>query len=460
MKHKTPKEIFNFRNQKEELGKLENTLQEITNNFKDMLIKILKEYSIIFKNINQNKATRENIFNIQNTVEETNDYVIKTIIEMAKNHMQYELKLKENIFFLADLSILSNERYEKLENLVEKYLNKKSTILNIQSNNNEKQSWMDDKEKKPNIYLMRAKYEVDDEFYTSFDEIREELEDYKIHFKNKIVVCPCNDGKKSNFYRYFALNFKTLKLKKLITTTFNINDPKAKGTKIEITADSIEETMLKGSGDFRSKEVKEIIESADIIVTNPPFSLFRDLIDIVQEKNKKFLIVGVTYSITYKKIFELYKKGKIWLGNNQVNIFTRPDGSKKRFSNVSWFTNLKSMKNFEGIRLTKKYKGNELKYPEYDNYKIIEVTNLKNIPIDYDGVMGIPLTLFIKHNPAQFNILGCDFEIKEKYPELVKWDYTKNNTKSAILNGKELFTRIIVQKANNIKPRVMLKNQI
>lgn len=127
MKHKTPKEIFNFRNQKEELGKLENTLQEITNNFKDMLIKILKEYSIIFKNINQNKATRKNIFNIQNTVEETNDYVIKTIIEMAKNHMQYELKLKENIFFLADLSILSNERYEKLENLVEKYLNKKST---------------------------------------------------------------------------------------------------------------------------------------------------------------------------------------------------------------------------------------------------------------------------------------------------------------------------------------------
>ena len=127
MKHKTPKEIFNFRNQKEELVKLENTLQEITNNFKDMLIKILKEYSIIFKNINQNKATKENIFNIQNTVEETNDYVIKTIIEMAKNHMQYELKLKENIFFLADLSILSNERYEKLENLVEKYLNKKST---------------------------------------------------------------------------------------------------------------------------------------------------------------------------------------------------------------------------------------------------------------------------------------------------------------------------------------------
>lgn len=302
-----------------------------------------------------------------------------------------------------------------------------SQFLDSRSKGNENQNWMDGKEKKPNIYLMRAKYEVDDEFYTSFDEIREELEDYKIHFKNKIVVCPCNDGKKSNFYRYFALNFKTLKLKKLITTTFNINDPKAKGTKIEITADSIEETILEGSGDFRSKELKEIIESADIIVTNPPFSLFRDLIDIVQEKNKKFLIVGATYSITYKKIFELYKKGKIWLGNNQVNIFTRPDGSKKT---------------------------------EYDNYKIIEVTNLKNIPVDYDGVMGIPLTLFIKHNPAQFNILGCDFEIKEKYPELVKWDYTKNNTKSAILNGKELFTRIIVQKANNIKPRMVLKNQI
>lgn len=129
MKHKTPKEIFNFRSQEEELSKLENTLQEITNNFEDMLIKISKEYLIIFKNINQNKTTRENIYNIhktiKNTVEETNDYVIKTIIEMAENHMQYELKLKENIFFLADLSILSNEKYEKLENLVKKYLNKK-----------------------------------------------------------------------------------------------------------------------------------------------------------------------------------------------------------------------------------------------------------------------------------------------------------------------------------------------
>jgi len=322
------------------------------------------------------------------------------------------------------------------------------------------QGWMADKEKRANVYFMKAKYEIDDEFYTSFDEIREELQDYKAHFKDKIVVCPCNDGKNSNFYRYFALNFKTLELKKLITTTFNINELNLKGTKIEITSDGMSETQLRGQGDFRSDEVKEIIAQADIIVTNPPFSLFRELIDIAQSGQKKFLIVGGTYSITYKKIFELYKNNQIWLGNHQVNIFTRPDGSKKRFSHVSWFTNLKSTKHQTGVRLMKKYKGNEHEYPEYDNYKIIEVTNYKNIPIDYDGVIGVPLTFFLRHNPAQFHILGCDFEIKEKYPELVKQDYAQSNTKSAVLNGQELFTRIIIQRINGLKPRTRLINQI
>lgn len=321
------------------------------------------------------------------------------------------------------------------------------------------QSWLSDKDKRANIYFMSAKYDVDDEFYTSFDEIRAEIQDYRTHFKGKVVVCPCNDGKTSNFYRYFALNFKSLELKKLITTTYNIKDPKSKGMKIEISESGINETMLQGDGDFRSEEVRHIIASGDIIVTNPPFSLFRDLIEIVEKQNKKFLIVGGTYSITYKKIFELYKKGKIWLGNHQVNIFTRPDGSKKRFSNISWFTNLKSIKHQNGIRLTQKYKGNENKYPEYDNYKIIEVKNYKDIPIDYDGVIGIPLTFFLRHNPAQFKILGCDFEIKDKYPELVKHTYKENNTKSAVLRGQELFTRIIIQRKGGLKPRAKILNQ-
>lgn len=322
------------------------------------------------------------------------------------------------------------------------------------------QSWMSGKEKKANIYFMSAKYDIDDEFYTSFDEIRAEMQDYKAHFKGKVVVCPCNDGKKSNFYRYFALNFKALELKKLITTTFDISDPSSKGTKIEITDCKMSETKLQGNGDFRSDEVRQIMASGDIIVTNPPFPLFRDLIEIVESEKKKFLIVGGTYSITYKKIFELYEKGKIWLGNHQVNIFTRPDGSKKRFSNISWFTNLKSIKHLEPIKLTKRYKNNEHKYPEYDNYKAIEVTSYKDIPIDYDGVMGVPLTFFLRHNPAQFKILGCDFEIKEKYPELVKQDYTQINTKSAVLNGQELFTRIIIQRNGGLKPRARILNQI
>ncbi|RAZ25755.1 adenine-specific methyltransferase EcoRI family protein [Campylobacter hyointestinalis] len=322
------------------------------------------------------------------------------------------------------------------------------------------QGWMSGKEKEANIYFMSAKYDIDDEFYTSFDEIRAEMQDYKAHFKGKVVVCPCNDGKKSNFYRYFALNFKALELKKLITTTFDISDPSSKGTKIEITDCKMSETKLQGNGDFRSDEVRQIMASGDIIVTNPPFSLFRDLIEIVESEKKKFLIVGGTYSITYKKIFELYEKGKIWLGNHQVNIFTRPNGSKKRFSNISWFTNLKSIKHLEPIKLTKRYKNNEHKYPEYDNYKAIEVTSYKDIPIDYDGVMGVPLTFFLRHNPAQFKILGCDFEIREKYPELVKQDYTQINTKSAVLNGKELFTRIIIQRNGGLKPRARILNQI
>lgn len=305
-----------------------------------------------------------------------------------------------------------------------------------------------------------SKFNSKRDHYTSFDEIRAEMQDYKAHFKGKVVVCPCNDGRKSNFYRYFALNFKALELKKLITTTFDISDPSSKGTKIEITDCGMSETKLQGNGDFRSDEVRQIIASGDIIVTNPPFSLFRDLIEIVEKQGKEFLIVGGTYSITYKKIFELYKKGKIWLGNHQVNIFTRPDGSKKRFSNISWFTNLKSTKHQDGVRLTQKYKGNEDKYPQYDNYKIIEVKNYKDIPIDYDGVIGVPLTFFLRHNPAQFKILGCDFEIKEKYPELVKQDYAQINTKSAVLNGQELFTRIIIQRNGGLKPRARILNQI
>ncbi|AIR80908.1 adenine-specific methyltransferase EcoRI family protein [Campylobacter fetus] len=332
--------------------------------------------------------------------------------------------------------------------------------MNHKNQLNQETNWMSNKEKKPNIYFMKAKYEIDDEFYTSYHEIKKELDDYKSHFKGKIVVCPCNDSRKSNFYRYFSLNFKALELKKLITTTFDISDPNSKGTKIEITNDSASETELQGRGDFRSDEVKEIIAQGDIIVTNPPFSLFRDLIDIVESYNKKFLIVGGTYSITYKKIFELYEKGKIWLRNHQVCIFTRPNGTKKRFSNISWFTNLKSIKHLEPIKLTKRYKNNEHKYPEYDNYKVIEVTSYKDIPIDYYGIIGVPLTFFLRHNPAQFNILGCDFQIKEKYPELVKWDYKENNTKSAVLNGQEMFTRIIVQRKSGLMPRIRLQNQL
>lgn len=319
--------------------------------------------------------------------------------------------------------------------------------------------WIDKFEnKKQTHYFSAARYDIDDEFYTSYNEIQKELKDYKKYFQNKIVICPCNDAEWSNFYKYFHLNFNELGLKKLITTSFNIKDQSQKSIKTEITKKGITRQELKGNGDFRSDEVIELIKEADIVVTNPPFSLFRDLIEIVVQHEKEFLIVGGTYSITYKKIFEYYKQGKIWLGNNQLSLFTIPNGSKKRFSNISWFTNLKTITYQTKIPLTKRYQ--EHLYPQYDNYKIIEVAKVNDIPIDYTEEMGVPLTIFLKHNPAQFEILCCDFELKKKYPKLVKQEYAQKNTKSVMLNGEELFTRIIIKRKSGLIPQTAVINQL
>lgn len=298
-----------------------------------------------------------------------------------------------------------------------------------------------------NKNLHNAKESKNDEFYTQLKDIEKELSHYCHHFEGKVVFCNCDDPYESNFFKYFVLNFNTLKLKKLIATSY-IASPVAFGElpfeecfkpyKIEIdevydqnndgaiNLQDVKEilekaekggkmTKLIGDGDFRSSESKELLKQADIVVTNPPFSLFREYVAQLIEFDKKFLIIGSDNAITYKEIFPLIRDKKLWLGYNKVKEFIQRNGEIKKFGNIGWYTNLDIKKRHEEIVLVKKY--NPLDYPKYDNYDAIEVSKVKDIPKDYDGVMGVPITFIDKFNPEQFEILDLNphfFSVVEK----------------------------------------------
>jgi hypothetical protein len=290
-------------------------------------------------------------------------------------------------------------------------------------------------EKSSNKNLHQAKNNKKDEFYTQLSDIANELRHYKHHFKDKIVYCNCDDPRVSNFFHYFAYNFEHLGLKKLITTCFKNQDAdlfseneSKKAIYLEYTGDKngnkvpdIEEIgvhKLKGDGDFRNAESIELLKQADIVVTNPPFSLFREYVAQLVEYDKKFIIVGHQNAITYKDIFKLIKENKIWLGygfkggaghfiNSQYEDYATAGDHKEgmiRVSGVHWFTNLDIDKRHEDIILHKKY--NQDEYPTYDNYNAINVDVTKHIPADYTGYMGVPITFLDKYNPEQFEIIG------------------------------------------------------
>lgn len=273
--------------------------------------------------------------------------------------------------------------------------------------------------------LALAKKNKKDEFYTQLTDIEKELNHYKEHFKNKVVFCNCDDPKESNFFKYFALNFKYLQLKKLVATHYNEGGKSYKLEIIEdinkdgkINLDDAITTPLKGNGDFRSEECIKILEESDIVVTNPPFSLFREYIAQLIEYNKKFVIVGHQNAISYKEIFQLIKENKIWLGygfkggaGHFINKFYEDYASASdrkegmiRVSGVHWFTNLEIKKRYEDLILYKKY--NQENYPKYDNFDAINVDVTKEIPIDYAGYMGVPITFMDKYNPDQFEIIA------------------------------------------------------
>lgn len=293
-------------------------------------------------------------------------------------------------------------------------------------------------EKKLNKRLSEARSGKKDEFYTQLTDIEKELKHYKKHFKGKVVLCNCDDPKVSNFFHYFAFNFEALGLKKLITTCYKndsadlFSEHKAdKAVYLEYYGNPEGEGMpdlkkigikkLKGNGDFRSEECIELLKEAEIVVTNPPFSLFREYVQQLVDHEKKFLIVGNQNAITYRETFQLIRQNKVWAGvdNGGTKWFQVPKDYEistesrikevngiKYFSmgSIYWFTNLDHKKRNEELILVKKYDP-EL-YPKYDNYDAIEVGKTADIPIDYPGVMGVPITFLDKYSPDQFEILG------------------------------------------------------
>ena len=283
---------------------------------------------------------------------------------------------------------------------------------------------MTKKKTSTNNNLNKAKRKKDDEFYTRLVDIENELSHYKDHFKNKIIYCNCDDPYRSNFVKYFALNFKFLGLKQLVATCYK--HPDIDDSQFERVADrpikwvyngeQIEGqnypdlskaivTNLEGDGDFRSKECLSILKECDIVVTNPPFSLFRDFVDTINEYKKEFLIIGSKNAITYKEFFPLLRDNKAWLGYNVSNgtmYFVQEDLTEKGVPSF-WYTNLEHDKRNQELILYKKYKEEE--YPFYDNYNAININKVKDIPYDYKGIMGVPITFLSKHNPNQFEIL-------------------------------------------------------
>lgn len=304
--------------------------------------------------------------------------------------------------------------------------------------------------------LQAAKYAKNDEFYTQLPDIENELKHYKDQFHGQVVFCNCDDPFESNFFKFFASNFDAWGLKKLIATCYkpspiaytelvdlwgNITPVRNKGMKkdsnsaykIEISevkdydgdgatnlddvAKMLKElsskentnsknklTKLTGNGDFRSPECVALLKEATIVCTNPPFSLFREYMAQLIGEEKKFLIIGNDNAIAYKEFFKYIKKNQVWVGYGRVKQFVQPDGTIKKFGNIGWYTNLDTTKRHEDLTLYKKYTPEE--YPKYHNYDAIEVSKVADIPMDYDGEMGVPITFLDKHNPEQFEIIG------------------------------------------------------
>lgn len=261
-----------------------------------------------------------------------------------------------------------------------------------------------------NTNLRKAQKAKSDEFYTQLSDIENEMKYYKDFFKGKVVYCNCDDARESNFFKFFSKKFHDYGLKKLITTGYK-EDGKGvvlvyegdKNGNNRVDDEEIITTELQGNGDFRSEECIEFLKEADVVVTNPPFSLFREYVAQLMEYGKKFLIIGSMNAITYKECFSYIKKNELWLGMNWIKDFIQPNGEIKKFGNICWYTNIEHNRRNTPLDLYKRY-SNEY-YLKYDNFDAIEVSKVAEIPMDYEGVMGVPITFLDKYCPTQFEII-------------------------------------------------------
>lgn len=328
-----------------------------------------------------------------------------------------------------------------------------------------------------NKNLNQARNAKKDEFYTQLVDIENELKHYKEHFKDKVVLCNCDDPRVSNFFHYFSYNFERLGLKKLITTCyknqerdlFSQNDSE-RAIWLEYNGDKNDNRVpdpneiginyFQGNGDFRSKECIELLKQADIVVTNPPFSLFREYVAQLIEYDKKFLIIGNVNATSYKEVFQLIKNEKMWLGAsihsgdrefgvpqdyplNAAGYRIDEKGNKFiRVKGVRWFTNLDYKERHENLILYKTYNPDD--YPKYDNYDAINVDKTSDIPADYNGAMGVPITFLDKYNPEQFEILDArDFTNIER---LTNKSYALIKDADGCINGKNKYARILIRR--------------
>lgn len=360
----------------------------------------------------------------------------------------------------------------------------------------------------PQENLTQARIAKNDEFYTQLDDIAKELKHYKDDFRNKVVFCNCDDPYESNFFKYFALNFNALKLKKLIATCYNgspvsgnellldfgttADDPKKVAYKVEISEvtdvngdgainladikyliqnDNNVLSILKENGDFRSPECIQLLREADVVVTNPPFSLFREYITQLFQYDKKFIVLGNMNAMTYREIFPLIKDNKMWIGYgfNMSMVFRTtypnlleanrqyvrnkgydPDQNYVKTPAIAWFTNLDIKKRHETLDLYKHYTPEE--YPKFDNYDAINVDRVSDIPMDYDGVMGVPITFLDKYNPDQFEIIwqaSGNTRVcapKEVLNELKYTPMKEDRGGCALINGKRCYSRVLICK--------------
>lgn len=353
--------------------------------------------------------------------------------------------------------------------------------------------------------MNQAGKEKKDEFYTQYSDIEIEVENYRDQFENKTVFCNCDDPFESNFFRYFIHNFNSLKLKKLIATCYahssrkstlscfgdfllpQTDHPVAYKAVVTLVDDGLIETesgdvdlvrlfqipgnsieILNGDGDFRSPESVNLLEASDIIVTNPPFSLFREFISQLTRFNKDFLIIGNINAITYKEVFPLIRENKVWLGasiHSGDRKFFVPDDyplnaagcgideNGQRFirvKGVRWFTNLDMPQRHERLPLKEEF--SEENYPKYENYDAVNVSRTANIPFNYDGVMGVPITFLDKYSPDQFEILMlANGNVRaNSSPEILKRvGYSKHDLDKGgvgIIDGKRSYARILIQR--------------